>query len=107
MDFVSIYGNSVGAGHPDVSRLAAYDYDSGLGLTRIVDHSILQSLNVITPGGVRRAFYAILGEISYLTGQEDIVNLQTLVIKIKWRQRSLAVSFITSNKDKKRSKKVE
>ncbi|WP_179198145.1 N-acetylmuramoyl-L-alanine amidase [Nostoc sp. T09] len=51
--FVSIYGNSAGAGHPDTSELEAYDYDSGLGLTHIVDRSILQSLNVRTRG-VRR-----------------------------------------------------
>ncbi len=82
--FVSIHANSAGSERPDVSGLEVYYYDSGLNLARIVQKSILQSVN-IRDRGVRRArFYvlrkssmpSILVETGYMTGREDIAKLR-------------------------------
>jgi N-acetylmuramoyl-L-alanine amidase len=83
--FVSIHANSAGSARPDVNGLETYYFDSGLGLARIVHNNILQSLN-IRDRGVRKArFYvlrkssmpSILVETGYMTGQQDISQLQT------------------------------
>jgi N-acetylmuramoyl-L-alanine amidase len=83
--FVSIHANSAGASRPDVSGLETYYYDSGLELARIVHSNILQGVSP-RDRGVRRAKFfvlrkssmpSILVETGYLTGQEDIVKLQT------------------------------
>ncbi len=83
--FVSIHANSAGASRPDVNGLETYYYDSGLGLARIVQSTILQSLS-IRDRGVRKARFfvlrkssmpSILVETGYMTGQDDIARLQT------------------------------
>jgi N-acetylmuramoyl-L-alanine amidase len=83
--FVSIHANSAGASRPDVSGLETYYYDSGLELARIVHSTILQGVSP-RDRGVRRAKFfvlrknsmpSILVETGYLTGQEDIVKLQS------------------------------
>ncbi len=83
--FVSIHANSAGSGRPDVNGLETYYFDSGLNLARIVHSTILQSLS-IRDRGVRKArFYvlrkssmpSILVETGYMTGQQDIAQLQT------------------------------
>ncbi len=83
--FVSIHANSAGSSRPDVNGLETYYFDSGLGLARIVHSTILQSQN-IRDRGVRKArFYvlrknsmpSILVEVGYMTGQQDISQLQT------------------------------
>ncbi|QLE55120.1 N-acetylmuramoyl-L-alanine amidase [Nostoc sp. TCL26-01] len=83
--FVSIHANSAGAGRPDVSGLETYYYDNGLSLARIVHSNIRQSLNVRDRGVRRARFYvlrkssmpSILVETGYLTGREDVANLQS------------------------------
>jgi N-acetylmuramoyl-L-alanine amidase len=83
--FVSIHANSAGASRPDVSGLETYYYDSGLGLARIVQNSILQSVSVRDRGVRKARFYvlrkssmpSILVETGYLTGQEDAAKLQS------------------------------
>ncbi|BAY26262.1 cell wall hydrolase/autolysin [Calothrix sp. NIES-2100] len=83
--FVSIHANSAGAARPDVSGLETYYYDNGLGLARIVHSNILRGLNVRDRGVRRARFYvlrkssmpSILVETGYLTGREDVANLQS------------------------------
>jgi N-acetylmuramoyl-L-alanine amidase len=83
--FVSIHANSAGAGRTEVSGLETYYYDNGLDLARIVHSNILQRLNVRDRKVRRARFYvlrkssmpSILVETGYLTGREDIANLQT------------------------------
>jgi N-acetylmuramoyl-L-alanine amidase len=83
--FVSIHANSAGASRPDVSGLETYYYDSGQGLARIVQNSILQSVNVRDRGIRKARFYvlrkssmpSILVETGYLTGREDVTKLQS------------------------------
>ena len=82
--FVSIHANSAGSDRPDVSGLEVYYYDSGLNLARIVQHSILQSVNVRDRGVRRARFYvlrkssmpSILVEAGYMSGREDIAKLR-------------------------------
>ncbi|GAX39804.1 N-acetylmuramoyl-L-alanine amidase [Tolypothrix sp. NIES-4075] len=82
--FVSIHANSAGSERPDVSGLEVYYYDSGLSLARIVQKSILRSVNVRDRGVRRARFYvlrkssmpSILVETGYMTGREDIAKLR-------------------------------
>ena len=83
--FVSIHANSAGANRPEVNGLETYYYDNGLTLARIVHNKILQNLN-IRDRNVRKArFYvlrknsmpAILVETGFVTGREDVANLNS------------------------------
>jgi N-acetylmuramoyl-L-alanine amidase len=83
--FVSIHTNSAGSSRPDVNGLETYYFDSGFNLARVVHSTILQSLNVRDRGVRKARFYvlrkssmpSILVEAGYMTGQQDIAQLQT------------------------------
>lgn len=83
--FVSIHANSAGANRPEVNGLETYYYGSGLTLARIVHSKILQSLNVRDRNVRKARFYvlrknsmpAILVETGFLTGREDVANLNS------------------------------
>ncbi|MFM7560558.1 N-acetylmuramoyl-L-alanine amidase, partial [Cylindrospermopsis raciborskii] len=82
--FVSIHANSAGLNRPEVSGLETYYYDSGLDLARTVHNKILQNVNVRDRRVRKARFYvlrknsipSILVELGYLTGEEDVANLQ-------------------------------
>jgi len=82
--FVSIHANSAGLNRPEVSGLETYYYDSGLELARTVHNKILQNVNVKDRRVRKARFYvlrknsipSILVELGYLTGEEDVANLQ-------------------------------
>lgn len=82
--FVSIHANSAGENRPEVSGLETYYYDSGLDLARNVHNKILQNVNVRDRRVRKARFYvlrknsipSILVELGYLTGEEDVANLQ-------------------------------
>lgn len=83
--FVSIHANSAGSSRPDVNGLETYYFDSGLNLARVVHSTILGSLNVRDRGVRKARFYvlrkssmpSILVEVGYMTGPQDISQLQT------------------------------
>jgi N-acetylmuramoyl-L-alanine amidase len=91
--FVSIHANSAGSDRPEVNGLEVYYYDSGLGLARNVQSSILRTVNM-RDRGVRKARFfvlrktsmpSILVETGFLTGREDVRNLDS-----QWFQNKMA-----------------
>lgn len=89
--FVSIHANSAGANRPEVNGLETYYYDNGLRLARIVHSKILQNLNVRDRNVRKARFYvlrknsmpSILVETGFVTGREDVTNLNSLAYQNK------------------------
>ncbi|MFM6000521.1 MAG: N-acetylmuramoyl-L-alanine amidase [Dolichospermum sp.] len=89
--FVSIHANSAGANRPEVNGLETYYYDNGLRLARIVHSKILQNLNVRDRNVRKARFYvlrknsmpSILVETGFVTGREDVANLNSLAYQNK------------------------
>ncbi len=81
--FVSIHANAINMSRPDVNGIETYYYNSGLGLSRTIHKSILQSTGSRDRGVRQARFYvlrrtsmpATLLEVGFVTGAEDAARL--------------------------------
>ncbi|MBD2043540.1 N-acetylmuramoyl-L-alanine amidase family protein [Microcoleus sp. FACHB-672] len=81
--FVSIHANAINMSRPDVNGIETYYYSSGLGLSRAIHKSILQSTGSRDRGVRQARFYvlrqtsmpATLLEVGFVTGAEDAARL--------------------------------
>ncbi|MCU0523400.1 MAG: N-acetylmuramoyl-L-alanine amidase [Elainella sp. Prado103] len=82
--FVSIHANAISLSRPDVNGIETYYYDSGSALAASIHNSLVNATGMNDRGTRQARFYvltrtsmpAVLVEVGFVTGQEDVVKLR-------------------------------
>lgn len=82
--FVSIHANAISLSRPDVNGIETYYYDSGSALASSIHNSLVNATGMNDRGTRQARFYvltrtsmpAVLVEVGFVTGQEDVVRLR-------------------------------
>jgi N-acetylmuramoyl-L-alanine amidase len=83
--FVSIHANAINLSRPDVNGIETYYYDTGSALASSIHNSLVSTTGMNNRGIHQARFYvlthssmpAVLVEIGFVTGQEDIVRFNS------------------------------